>query len=286
MSSLKQRFILAGLALPALIAAVLYLPYFNYAAIGIASSIFSGLGALEISRMFSRRNISIHPTQAFLSGAILPAVRWVDASEYLSVKLFSIALLLSLGALVARQACIFSNEKLKGALKKTAASCMLVVYPGLFMSYIIRICSFDFPALSLLLFFSLVFVNDSLAYATGMLFGSGNRNIFAASPNKSAAGLIGGFTGALGAAYIYYAFRPDLFLHNVFIPIPIALLSACAANIGDLSESAMKRSAEVKDSGTLMKGRGGVMDTIDSILYTAPVFYYTMAVFTSRGQLW
>ena len=116
-----------------------------------------------------------------------------------------------------------------------------------------------------------------------MLLGAGNRNIFAASPNKSIAGLVGGVAGAVGTAYIFYAVRPELILNNPRLPPVFAGLCAVAADIGDLAESAMKRSAEVKDSGTIMKGRGGIMDTIDSILYVAPVFYYTVALFTRQG---
>jgi len=285
MSSLKQRFILAGAALPILVAAVLFLPYLHYAVIGIAAAVFSGLGALEISRMFTRRGATLHPVQAFLSGAVFPLSAWIDETGLLGVELFTVIPIFLFCLIIARQAFIFTTERLKRTLEKTAAAFLLVVYPGFFMSYIIRICSFPLPTLSVLLFFSLIFANDSLAYGAGMLLGAGNRNIFAASPNKSVAGLFGGVAGAAGAAYVFYALRPDIFSHNAALPLAVATLCACAADIGDLAESAMKRSAEIKDSGTLMKGRGGIMDSIDSILFGAPVFYYAFDLVVLQGML-
>jgi phosphatidate cytidylyltransferase len=57
--------------------------------------------------------------------------------------------------------------------------------------------------------------------------------------------------------------------------IILGLLSAAAGNLGDLAESALKRSADMKDSGTIIPGRGGVLDTIDSICLAAPVYYFS-----------
>lgn len=284
MSNLKERFILAGAALPVLVGAVLLLPYLQYVVVALASAIFSGLGALEISRMFGRRGISVNKVQAVLLGMVLPTAAWLDATDFFSIQVFLPALIVSAGLIIARQAFIFTEQRLKGTLEKTAASFLLLVYPGLFISYMIRITTLPLPGLSVLMFFALIFANDSLAYGVGMLFGGGNRNIFAASPNKSLAGLIGGIAGSVGAAYLFYVIRPELFTGSPFLPIPVAVLCACAADIGDLAESAMKRSAAVKDSGNILKGRGGVMDSIDSILYGAPVFYYAISILLSRGS--
>ena len=67
--------------------------------------------------------------------------------------------------------------------------------------------------------------------------------------------------------------------YEVYQSIIIGLALATAASIGDLIESVMKRSADVKDSGTLTPGRGGALDNIDSLVASAPLFYLLLQIF-------
>jgi phosphatidate cytidylyltransferase len=107
--------------------------------------------------------------------------------------------------------------------------------------------------------------------------------VIAASPNKSIAGFIGGFAASilisLGAALVF----PGVFQSAKMPVIPAALIlglgTGLAAALGDLTESVLKRSAGIKDSGTLIPGRGGVLDSIDSIALAAPVFYCLYRLF-------
>jgi phosphatidate cytidylyltransferase len=72
-------------------------------------------------------------------------------------------------------------------------------------------------------------------------------------------------------------FVPEVFIAKT-IPslwggLILGLVSAIAASLGDLAESVMKRSSDIKDSGSIVPGRGGVLDSIDSIAFAAPVYY-------------
>jgi phosphatidate cytidylyltransferase len=116
-----------------------------------------------------------------------------------------------------------------------------------------------------------------------MLFGKGNRGIVPASPNKSVAGFIGGAFGTIVIGVGAVLIQPDVFiLQNAVSGVPggavtigalLALLTGIAATLGDLAESAIKRSSGADDSGNIIPGRGGVLDSIDSVAFAAPVFY-------------
>ena len=126
-------------------------------------------------------------------------------------------------------------------------------------------------------FLVLVFISDSAAWLFGMLFGKNNRGVLLASPNKSVAGFIGAFVGSFVFAVImtHLVFK-DVFATTNLLP-KTAILSVVictAAIIGDLAESVFKRSAEVKDSGNVVLGRGGVLDSVDSIFMAAPFYFY------------
>ncbi|MBP5283055.1 MAG: phosphatidate cytidylyltransferase [Treponema sp.] len=130
-------------------------------------------------------------------------------------------------------------------------------------------------------FFLVVYLNDSLAWLFGNLFGKNNKGFIKASPNKSIAGFCGGMLGSVGIGLIvFYAF-PSLFGENpaavsssgILKIVLFSILMGFTAIFGDLVESVLKRSCEVKDSGNLVPGRGGVLDSVDSIIFAAPVFY-------------
>ncbi len=91
------------------------------------------------------------------------------------------------------------------------------------------------------------------------------------SPSKTIAGAVGG---------IFFSVITVFIINRTFFPLPLteALLLGAAisvfAQLGDLCESLIKRAMQVKDSGAIIPGHGGVLDRIDSFLFTAPLFYY------------
>jgi phosphatidate cytidylyltransferase len=173
---------------------------------------------------------------------------------------------------------LFSSEKdLDHFIGRIAAGFAILVYPGVFMGWIVRLGLFPRAEIVILTFLLCVFANDSLAWAAGMLFGRQNRGLIPVSPNKSVAGFIGGFAasalvGAGGALLFPEAFSPR-YISALPAGLVLGLASGIAGSLGDLGESAIKRSAGVKDSGFLIPGRGGVLDSIDSLSLAAPVFY-------------
>ncbi len=117
--------------------------------------------------------------------------------------------------------------------------------------------------------FLLIWTNDSMAYFTGRIFGK--RKLFERiSPKKTWEGTVGGivFTLLLGLIIGTYINKGEAFFWLVS-----ALIIAPGAIFGDLLESLFKRSLQIKDSGKILPGHGGVLDRFDAALFTIPFFY-------------
>ena len=169
---------------------------------------------------------------------------------------------------------VMERAPLKEALPRLGTDCaamMLVAFP---LGFIVRLHGMQTLGPRLLLFLLVVlWVGDTLAYFTGRAIGR-HKLAPELSPGKtwegSAANLLGAvLVGFAGARWIQLpAFHPTF--HLVFM----AVLANIAGQIGDLTESAYKRSAGVKDSGTLLPGHGGMLDRVDSLIFAAPVVWY------------
>lgn len=122
-------------------------------------------------------------------------------------------------------------------------------------------------------FFVMLWLNDTGAYVFGRLFGK--RKLFPRiSPNKTWEGSIGGGLSAFGGAYVIWLFDPQFPLINWLV---LALIITVCASFGDLVESMLKRSLNVKDSSNLLPGHGGILDRFDGVLLASPmVFTYLM----------
>jgi phosphatidate cytidylyltransferase len=132
------------------------------------------------------------------------------------------------------------------------------------------------PAGGFYLLFVLVVTKftDMGAYITGTLIGK-HKMIPHISPGKTWQGFGGAIVFAvLGGLAIFYMFPGDLKILTPTHVVVLGVVLALAAVVGDLAESVLKRSLDVKDSGHVLPGIGGALDLIDSLLFTAPIFYF------------
>ncbi|PTM58971.1 phosphatidate cytidylyltransferase [Desmospora activa] len=119
------------------------------------------------------------------------------------------------------------------------------------------------------------FASDTGAYFVGRRLG--NRKLWpSVSPNKTVEGSVGGMLASLLVSAIIAFIFPEL--GTFFAVVAIGLLISVAGQFGDLIESAIKRSAGVKDSGTLLPGHGGVLDRFDSLLVVFPILHLTQLI--------
>ena len=124
-------------------------------------------------------------------------------------------------------------------------------------------------------------LTDTGAYCVGSLIGR-HKCIPHISPGKTWEGLGGGLVFAFIGSFVCRAVFPDhlaLLGSNVSLA-GVTFAIAVAAVLGDLSESILKRTLEIKDSGQVMPGIGGILDLIDSLLFTAPVLFVFLSLFS------
>jgi phosphatidate cytidylyltransferase len=124
--------------------------------------------------------------------------------------------------------------------------------------------------------FILIWTNDTFAYLVGKSIGK-NKLYERISPKKTIEGFIGGIVFAVFAGYLisrlYINPNPDFSDKSILIWTIIALIVGVFGTIGDLIESKFKRIADVKDSGKIMPGHGGILDRLDSVIFAAPIVY-------------
>jgi phosphatidate cytidylyltransferase len=149
----------------------------------------------------------------------------------------------------------------------SASGLLLVAFP---LTYTIRLHGYGADGPKLLMFALVItWVGDSAAYFAGRALGK-HRMAPVVSPNKTWEGTVASILGALLVALV--------FTRWLTVPLPHLLGMAAVGNLagqaGDLLESAYKRSAGVKDSGSLLPGHGGVLDRIDALILAIPVVWY------------
>ena len=272
-----ERFLIFFIGLPVALSIVLLLPHQHHLAANCAAIILSALGAGEFAALLKRKSgFSLSTPEAMLLGAACPFAMTLSVSFDLDYRITPIFMAISAAWLLISS--IFASEdRLKDALGSISVGLATLLYPGFFMAWFIGMASWPHANMVILVFLLIPISNDSAAWAAGMLFGKNNRGIIRVSPNKSVAGFIGGLVFSMLLGLIAVFCIPAAFTAKT-LPTPLAglvlgLAVGLAGCLGDLAESAMKRSVGAKDSGTLIPGRGGVLDSIDSICFAAPVYY-------------
>lgn len=183
---------------------------------------------------------------------------------------FVLAILISLAVEV------ILNKTFENSNSHIITSISIIMYAGYLLTFLTRMTFLKNSRPVLIMFLTMVFFCDSLAWFFGVLFGKNNKGFIKASPNKSIAGFCGGIFGSILSGFLSWLLWKDIFTGSVAKLILLGALISITSILGDLVESVLKRSADCKDSGSIIPGRGGILDSIDSIVFSAPVFYFTI----------
>ncbi len=284
------RLIVFFIGIPLLGLSAIALPQYGLPFFGILVIVASAFAAYEAAFFFPPQTRD-YPGKIFVIpaiGAILPAVGYLSihlpgrrltpsmdpGSLLLMTMTVVIALVMAVQVLKRREREIFE------IINVVSSHLFFMVYPGLFMWHVTRIIALPSPSILLIVFVLAVYLNDSMAWVWGRLLGpltrkAGSPPPVAVSPNKSVVGFVGGFIASPIVVVAAGSLFPELFPGGIVRLLLFGSIVGISGILGDLVESAFKRAATVKDSGQIIPGRGGLLDSVDSPLFAAPFFYYS-----------
>lgn len=271
MNKVVKRLLTFFIGLP-IVLAIVFCDYLNHLPLQIAIGIFSVLGANEFYNMLSKKGCILFNREIVLIGtALLPFSCYIFILSGLSLDitpwLFICIIILLMGF-----EC-FTAKDFTNSASKISYTTLTLFYTGFLLTFISRMTLLPDSKFVISLFLIFVFMCDSFAWFFGILFGKSTRGYVAASPNKSLVGFIGGIASSIGCGFVFkFLFPEEIAITNTNLAI-LGFITAFSAIVGDLIESVFKRSCDVKDSGNLIPGRGGILDSIDSIIIAAPIFY-------------
>jgi phosphatidate cytidylyltransferase len=203
----------------------------------------------------------------------------------LALLMFTIpqaSVILPTGLILMLMVALFARLELSIAFRSAAFGFFGALYVGGLMSFLIALRVMDAElghrGNLLMMLFCIIWVGDSFAFFAGKTLGR-HKLAPVVSPKKTWEGAIAGFVFSILAAIICrYTFVQQL---TVMDSIIIGALVGILGQIGDLCESIVKRAANVKDSGQILPGHGGMLDRIDSLLFGASAMYYYLSFFHS-----
>lgn len=236
----------------------------------VVSSIFIGLGLYEFFKLNSK---NLFPPSfvclGIFSGMLLPySAYFYRSTGGIWEVLFFIIVVIALFLIQ------FTRKENQNAVILIALTLFGILYIGWFFAFLVKLRFLE-EGHKLVAYLLLVTkAGDIGAYLIGSNFGR-HPLIPKISPKKSVEGAVGGFLFSVVFSLISWSYLGRMPFMAIFIG---GILIGIFAQLGDLAESLVKRDYQVKDSSPLFPGLGGMLDVIDSILFTAPVFYIYLTI--------
>jgi len=230
--------------------------------------IFVGFGQAEFFRMVQNRGIFVYKYFGIIVGSLIPIVIFMGNSTSGLNNLEP--LLIVLATLFALTLQFTRKDDKHDHLISSALTLFSLFYIGWFFSFFVKIKFLENGA-NLVAFLVIVTKGaDMGAYFVGSRIGK-TELIPRISPKKTKEGTLGGILTSVIVSLTLGRFLTGFSFPHLFVA---GLLLSVIGQIGDLAESLIKRDCGVKDSGGYLADIGGILDVIDSLLFTAPVFYF------------
>jgi phosphatidate cytidylyltransferase len=221
----------------------------------------TALAVHELWRLAAAANL--RPSPAMAGGAVmLPMLAAAGRWDLAGPALVAVVIASALWAL--------TGPRRPQALGNAAVDVLGSVYTGGLLAYVLLLRT-EFGFAPLMIVFGVIWANDIAAYLVGIVWGR-HRLVPAISPGKS----LEGFAGGLLAGVAFSVLAGSALAWSPGRAAGFGLTVALAGVAGDLWESAIKRSAGMKDSGAVLPGHGGVLDRFDAVLFGVPAGYYLL----------
>ena len=258
---LKKRVFIGVIAIPAL---YLLIGYGPEPTLFIMVLIAVAVGLHEFYSLVLPENKRHERAIGILLGMLLVSLIYFGDSRLLQASLGFSIILLSITYML-------KSTNFALAISKMALTLFGILYIGLLLSYVILIDKTAAGKQWVFFLVTTIWAADISGFFVGSLVGR-HKLYPKVSPNKTIEGLGGGVVGAIAAALVYRKFFFSVLEVSgcVFLGSSLTLFG----QMGDFTESMIKRSAHVKDSSGLIPGHGGMLDRLDSFLFSAPFLYY------------
>lgn len=219
------------------------------------------LGVRELTHAYRAGGIELPDLPIMAVTLVILLASWFGGTEGLAVSTgLSIPILMFLLLLISQ----------KDFIKRSTSAVFAVFYLAVLGGFILLVANDPDGAKRILALVILISCNDTFAYFAGVLFGK-HKMAPSISPKKSWEGLIGGLIASVigGGLVFHFAFETGWYVGSA-----IGVMTVVTATCGDLIESAIKRDLAIKDMSNLLPGHGGIMDRLDSALFTAPAVWF------------
>lgn len=267
MSNLLQRAITGAIFVAIIVCAIIFKSWIFHLVFGLIALV----GLNEFYSLFKGSKNSPHATLGIIFGFLiyLGGIAFLyspDALKYLAGFILLLFPIIAFAELYRKKKTPFENIGL------TLLGIVYIILPLLLLSYCIK---FDATTLNItsywpvLTIFILVWCSDTFAYLVGRKIGK-HKLFERISPKKSWEGFFGGLVfSVIGGITIAYFIEAPIYQYIVY-----AILISVFGTIGDLIESMLKRSLDIKDSGNILPGHGGILDRFDAVLFVIPIIFF------------
>ena len=270
--SLTRRTI-TGVLAAALVALVIFFsPNWIFT---LLASVMIGVSLKEFFVLAEKKNIVVYKYFGISTGMLIPVIIYFQKGYegYFTLEPFIIVI-----------ACLFifvlqfTRRDSSQSLASIAVTLFGLLYIAWLFSFFVKLKFMPQGAFLVSFVVLVTKMGDIGAYLVGGSIGKHNL-IPRISPHKTVEGTMGGLLFSVLSAVFSKLYLPSFPMGHLMV---LGLLLGILAQVGDLAESLLKRDCGVKDSGTILSGFGGMLDLIDSLLFTAPIFYFYVEVMMKR----